>query len=116
MASGNRASMREGPLSQLFRKTEEGQEAAAAAEPEPPPARTPTPQQRLRHAFSSDLPENMTSAPGPSRMLARLPLAIGENLLREIAIGLGGHPVRIVLQDRHTLDRRLRETDRLLDP
>jgi cell division protein FtsZ len=80
MASGKRASMREGPLAALFRKTEEGQEsqqAAAPAEPpprppepvaerhdEPAPApRTPTPQERLRHAFSSDLPDNMMSPP-----------------------------------------------------
>src|SRR3954468_4019640 len=55
------------------------------------------------------------SASGPSRMLARLPLAIGENLLREIAIGLGGHPVRIVLEHRHAFHRGLREADGLLD-
>jgi cell division protein FtsZ len=83
MASGKRASMREGPLAALFRRTEEGQEAAAAApapppeppapthepEPEPEPAapRTPTPQERLRHAFSSDLPENMMAPPEPVR-------------------------------------------------
>ena len=82
MASGKRASMREGPLAALFRKTEEGQDAAApppaeAAEPppEPPPSasraeerpapRTPTPQERLRHAFSSDLPDNIMAPPGP---------------------------------------------------
>jgi cell division protein FtsZ len=71
MASGKRASMREGPLSALFRGTEEGRQEPAPAEPatepearppEPPeraPARTPTPQERLRHAFSSDLPDNM---------------------------------------------------------
>jgi len=79
MASGKRASMREGPLAALFRKTEEGQEsqqAAAPAEPpprppepeapvaeQPPAPRTSTPQERLRHAFSSDLPENMMSPP-----------------------------------------------------
>ena len=82
MASGKRASMREGPLAALFRKTEEAQETAAAkppvepapepepeaAAPEPPAApRTPTPQERLRHAFSSDLPENMMSPPEPVR-------------------------------------------------
>ena len=54
MASGNppkRSSMREGPLAALFRKTEtEGLEA--------PPAPVPTPQERLRSAFSADLPEN----------------------------------------------------------
>ena len=89
MASGKRASMREGPLAALFRKTEtEGLEDDAAAPPQSPRAeepprreparqappapapapahaepRVPTPQERLRHAFSSDLPENMMSPP-----------------------------------------------------
>src|ERR1700685_4658784 len=102
--SGKRASMRDGPLAALFRKTEqEGQEprdeassaqapatepataaaarasAPAADAPPPPPAEeprergvphpalgggerrgeggVPTPQERLRAAFSSELPE-----------------------------------------------------------
>jgi len=90
MANSNRASMREGPLAALFRRTEEGgveeqPPAEAAAQPTPPPAapvhpresglphpalsaspappqeqtRIPTPQERLRHAFSSEIPENM---------------------------------------------------------
>jgi cell division protein FtsZ len=89
MASGKRASMREGPLAALFRKTEtEGLPPAAAAEQPPatpasppPPAtpraeeparpepvrRPPTPQERLRQAFSSDLPDNMMAPPAPSR-------------------------------------------------
>ncbi len=89
MASGKRASMREGPLAALFRKTEEGQQTAPAdppaAPPEPeqtpappraevedhPPApRTPTPQERLRHAFSSDLPDNIMAPPQPDRSSA----------------------------------------------
>ena len=80
MASGKRASMREGPLAALFRKTEEGQETAAAQPPPEPlrpsrrpsrraaaAPRTPTPQERLRHAFSSDLPDNMMAPPEPVR-------------------------------------------------
>jgi cell division protein FtsZ len=79
MASGKRASMREGPLAALFRRTEEGQETGHAAPPAEPPAepqaeqrpeaeerpapRTPTPQERLRHAFSSDLPDNIMAPP-----------------------------------------------------
>jgi cell division protein FtsZ len=102
MASGKRASMREGPLADLFRKTEEAAEQAeptaeagpvpapstpAAQErraPEPPPPhprdtgyphpalstpedqppapeepRVPTPQERLRHAFSADIPDDI---------------------------------------------------------
>ena len=81
MGSGKRASMREGPLAALFRKTEtEGLRAAPRAAaprrrapappPEPPPPeppRVPTPQERLRHAFSSDLPENIMAPPARPR-------------------------------------------------
>jgi cell division protein FtsZ len=71
MGSGKRASMREGPLAALFRKTEtEGLEprkaedpAAPAPEPELPPRATPTPQERLRNAFSSDVPGDMMAPP-----------------------------------------------------
>jgi cell division protein FtsZ len=87
MASGKRASMREGPLAQLFRRTDEDgvpEGAPAEATPEPParderavphpslrtdepPARpepepeprVPSPQERLRSAFSSDIPESL---------------------------------------------------------
>jgi cell division protein FtsZ len=92
MASGKRASMREGPLAALFRKTEEegleGRPPAPAeeraedesrrerreAEPTParmqelPPRRRPEPDaergprkpvERLRQAFSPDIPENI---------------------------------------------------------
>src|SRR3954447_10021534 len=101
MASGKRASMREGPLAALFRKTEEDAARAEGAgeadsdapqlsapiatpadeipprefphpslavrdEPEPRvEPRIPTPQDRLRHAFSSELefPEDLMEAP-----------------------------------------------------
>ncbi len=105
MANAKRASMREGPLAALFRKTEgvedeqgerrepEQPDASPAAEraasaPQTPaavhpresglphpalgasakapaePAHVPSPQERLRHAFSSEIPENvMESAP-----------------------------------------------------
>jgi cell division protein FtsZ len=97
MSSGKRerASMREGPLAELFRKTEQADpQPRAATPPEPtrepappaepardyphpslgapePPAETgrqvPTPQERLRSAFSSDLPENiLDAAPAPA--------------------------------------------------
>src|SRR5690242_18251584 len=89
MAPGpsKRASMREGPLAALFRKTDEEQPQEKAApspkpapepvreepvarerpavphpalRPQPEPAveepRVPTPQERLRHAFSADIP------------------------------------------------------------
>ncbi|HEY1507645.1 MAG TPA: cell division protein FtsZ [Solirubrobacteraceae bacterium] len=85
MPTGKRASMREGPLAALFRKTAEetgspGAEApaeqpreqpAAPAAPEPTAQsapveaerRIPTPQERLRHAFSADIPENVLAPP-----------------------------------------------------
>ncbi|HWI06601.1 MAG TPA: cell division protein FtsZ [Solirubrobacteraceae bacterium] len=108
MASGKRASMREGPLAALFRKTEEDARQAeperdevaaaggAAADPpkrapEPTPIeeippreaphpslagpsapiedeqpRIPSPQDRLRSAFSSELPENLMERPEPA--------------------------------------------------
>jgi len=68
--------MREGPLAALFRRTDEADPAAPAEPPrqetpeteeERSAPRTPTPQERLRHAFSSDLPENMMSSPEPQR-------------------------------------------------
>jgi cell division protein FtsZ len=82
--------MREGPLAALFRKTEtEGLQAPtsdaasspkaaakAAAKPaaakatpaaEAPERRTPTPQERLRHAFSSDVPDDVMAPPQPAR-------------------------------------------------
>ena len=100
MANAKRASMREGPLAALFRKTEDGetrraerqrsppsrrpqaprQRAAARRRPRTHPresglphpalsarrssraaedAQIPSPQERLRHAFSSEIPENV---------------------------------------------------------
>src|SRR5215216_3546216 len=116
MASGKRASMREGPLAALFRKTEEVQEAQQAAppaepprqpEPEakvsetPPPPRTPTPQERLRHAFSSDLPENIMSPPQPARPSAAQYEweSVGADITRQPelrVVGVGGGGVNAV--------------------
>ncbi len=78
MPTGKRASMREGPLAALFRKTTDEPPPEAAKqqrtrrvappkpEPEPEPvapeqpaAQVPTPQERLRHAFSADIPHNL---------------------------------------------------------
>ena len=100
MSNAKRASMREGPLSQLFRKTADDRvegdhnpqqphaatasmsaSATPAASPAPAPLPhpglnetasaesiietpvIPTPQERLRHAFSSDMPPNPTASP-----------------------------------------------------
>jgi len=106
MGSGKRASMREGPLAALFRKTEtEGlgappERPAAADPPAPPPApetpRVPTPQERLRHAFSSDLPENIMAPPAggpppqPAAYYPPPPEALGSPQLRVVGIGGAG--------------------------
>jgi cell division protein FtsZ len=80
MANPKRASMREGPLAALFRKTEElekGEQSApeasvphpALSAPQPQEqesAPVPSPQERLRHAFSSEIPENLLDKPGTS--------------------------------------------------
>ncbi len=85
MPNAKRASMREGPLAALFRKTSEdteGQPALPAPEPEAPPefdpaasaaaseadelpgaASVPSPQERLRQVFSADIPENFMERP-----------------------------------------------------
>src|ERR1700729_2514934 len=90
MPSGKRASMREGPLAALFRKTaqdvddsREAQERAASSPvPDAPPARErlaeppaepdvedepriPLPHERLRHAFSADIPDNVLERKTP---------------------------------------------------
>ena len=99
MGSGKRASMREGPLAALFRQTEsEGLGASGASdpparEPEVEAPRLPTPQERLRHAFSSDLPENIMAPPPPAAPAASYspaPESIGSPQLRVVGIGGAG--------------------------
>ncbi len=64
MGSGKRASMREGPLAALFRKTET--EGIEEQRPQPPAERPiPTPEERLRHAFSTDVPNDMLASEEP---------------------------------------------------
>jgi len=66
MGSGKRASMREGPLAALFRKTET--EGIEDQRPQQPPAErpVPTPEERLRHAFSTEVPNDMLAPDEPS--------------------------------------------------
>jgi cell division protein FtsZ len=106
MGSGKRASMREGPLAALFRKTEtEGLEAGETPDrrrPEPAEERRiPTPQERLRNAFSSDLPDDVMSpqsraaqVPPPSaadyQWGSPAPQEVGQPQLRVVGVGGGG--------------------------
>ncbi|HEV2075534.1 MAG TPA: cell division protein FtsZ [Thermoleophilaceae bacterium] len=143
MASAKRASMREGPLADLFRRTERsgGQDAdgaghrapekaveteaepragrSEAARPEPQPYRpapaeaveevsdpvrhvrepaaAPTPRDRLRSVFSSDLPENMLERAEPERArygretpTAPVAQPVLEPVLRVVGVGGAG--------------------------
>jgi cell division protein FtsZ len=133
MPTGKRASMREGPLAALFRKTaedtsgkrEEEQPAPPAGEreperksrphpsltgsapetPEAEPHTVPTPRERLRHAFSSDIPENVLERPArheqkpPRDVYARperiaesyaAPVPVGQPVLRVVGVGGAG--------------------------
>ena len=137
MAGNKRASMREGPLADLFRRTdgesarpepavepaveasaarrggpftsrgeEPGVAAAtpAAGAPAPPASesrserRSPTPQERLRQAFSADLPDNMLAPPEPPPARAEssstrpwtAPAPVGQPVLRVVGVGGGG--------------------------
>lgn len=126
MAGPNkRASMREGPLAALFSKTEkaEGDEGTKPDEPReytPPPhpretgvphpslqqpvteePHIPSPQERLRHAFSSEIPENVMDRPAPSAprddVYARteptgfgVAAPVGQPIIRVVGVGGAG--------------------------
>src|SRR5918997_603076 len=109
MATGKRASMREGPLADLFRRTEEA--TAASETPQEPPApapvpreepRVPSPQERLRHAFSADIPDDIMERPADREPRLAEPEArswapaepdpafAGAPVLRVVGVGGGG--------------------------
>ena len=108
--------MREGPLAALFRSTEqqaaeeatkaqEPASAAAPASPQPEAPETdevpiPSPQERLRHAFSADIPENVMSPSTPAARErprpesqaapAETPEGTGAPVLRVVGVGGAG--------------------------
>jgi cell division protein FtsZ len=149
MANPRRASMREGPLAALFRKTEEAEDiqgqSASPAEPTPPAAATPappqapapvaerqapaeppapprerglphpalsaspeaperevhvpSPQERLRHAFSSEIPESLMDRPAPRQAppeysrepaFSSAPVSVGQPIIRVVGVGGAG--------------------------
>src|ERR687897_3147552 len=57
MASGKRASMREGPLAQLFRKTEEDDARSAEPEAKPKAEQAPSPRPEHEPKLGRPLPE-----------------------------------------------------------
>ncbi|HEY7077690.1 MAG TPA: cell division protein FtsZ, partial [Solirubrobacteraceae bacterium] len=96
--------MREGPLAALFRRTETdespvGDSPAGSAEPNPRARELPTPQERLRHAFSvEDVPGDMMAPPvehpPPSAAAdyqwSNAPDPAGQPTLRVVGVGGGG--------------------------
>jgi cell division protein FtsZ len=107
--AGKRASMREGPLAALFRKTEEEglgedqkprQEAAPARpapireRPEPQTAPRPA-EERLRDVFSPDIPENVLE---PTRRWEPEPAPGRKQVVKPIlrVVGVGGAGVNAV--------------------
>ncbi len=140
MANAKRASMREGPLAALFRKTEDNEgprerpaaadeplasrpaSEAGAAAPAPHPRESglphpalsaplraepqedvhvPSPQERLRHAFSSEIPDNVMDRPLAGRPLmddyarahtlpASPPATVGQPVIRVVGVGGAG--------------------------
>ncbi|HEV7528905.1 MAG TPA: cell division protein FtsZ, partial [Solirubrobacteraceae bacterium] len=138
MANAKRASMREGPLAALFRKTEGAEDdqlesAQADAEAERPapspraeapapvahprksglphpalggstqepqePAHIPSPQERLRHAFSSEIPESLMDRPAPRQAppeysrepaFSSAPVSVGQPIIRVVGVGGAG--------------------------
>jgi cell division protein FtsZ len=96
--------MREGPLAALFRKTETEGLGEAPGRPRPEAAeerRIPTPQERLRNAFSSDVPEDVMAPPARDRQVpppsaadyqwgAPAPQEVGQPQLRVVGVGGGG--------------------------
>ena len=122
-----RASMREGPLAALFRRTEEdglhgegapepgsseqgavSREHAPAERPAPqreeprafrdeveePARHIPTPEERLRNVFSSDIPENIMDRPGETTRYGMEPVQAPDMtrgpVLRVVGVGGGG--------------------------
>src|SRR4051795_4561739 len=78
----------------------------------PPPLEVPL----ISSGETDSSVERNRSARGPSRILARFLRAMGEDLLREVAVRARGLSGWVVLEDGAAADRRLGELDRLADP
>jgi cell division protein FtsZ len=103
--AGKRASMREGPLAALFRKTEEEglQEPAKGGEreeraPSEEQPRPPSAEERLRNVFSSDIPENVLERPMRRHLGPEEPRPRAEPVLKPVlrVVGVGGAGVNAV--------------------
>ena len=119
MSGGKRASMREGPLAALFRRTDEdapNEQEEEQQQPAPAPAQEqqldyqqdryaaeepqqqlPSPKERLSAAFSQDIPHNVMERPGepPREYRPRdepqiSRVAVHQPMLRVVGVGGGG--------------------------
>jgi cell division protein FtsZ len=118
MDNAKRASMREGPLAALFRKTDDEEQAAGSTPPQresalPHPALSaspvetlteeapiPSPRERLRHAFSSEIPESLMERPATRTVMddyvherpapASSGAPTGQPVIRVVGVGGGG--------------------------
>ena len=84
MPNAKRASMREGPLTALFRKTAEDTGASARG--------------ASACSSSSSAVDRNRAESGPSRMLARLPRSMSQHLLSKTAVGECSLAVGVVLE------------------
>jgi cell division protein FtsZ len=121
MAGGKRASMREGPLSQLFKRTDveepaeeqkerqPGQRQASEPEAQPEPAaergldyaqpRIPSPKERLSAAFSHDIPHDVLERPKTAARPRDEPSLPRSNIVHQPVlrvVGVGGAGVNAV--------------------
>ena len=79
--AAKRASMREGPLASLFKRTDEPE--AEGLPPAPP--------ERLRGAFSAELPPNQPPpAPAPAPASKAAPIGLGQPVIRVVGVGGAG--------------------------
>src|SRR5581483_8691560 len=71
---------------------------ARVVEEEAPPRRIPTPEERLRNVFSSDIPENILDRPGTPTRVAPDPVAAPDPLRGPVlrVVGVGGAGVNAV--------------------
>ena len=124
MANAKRASMREGPLAALFRKTEEGEDAAQAAggaaprAQQPPRARAARPPPRTRARAACRTRRSARRAAGAAEPEAHVPIAagapaprllLGDPRERDGAPGAGDAAPRRLRARRAGAERRRRD-------
>src|SRR5215216_5313998 len=104
MASGKRASMREGPLAQLFRKTEEADARSAERDAKPTPEQQPKPTPEHEPKLGRPLPEG-----GPAPQVTR---QVPEPQAQTESHDLGGRRTEAALRAQEREERRAEREER----